>query len=143
MKRLLIILVLMILLPTTAMAGEIRTHINELLLKWEAAFNAGDSAAVASLYTEDASVFPPGEERVDGRSAIQTFWQGAIDSGVKVDDFHSVKVEAWSNIAEEIGSLTFIVPSDSGPTKVVGKYIVIYKRTGHTWQLHRDIWNMN
>ncbi len=143
MKRLLIILALGILLPTAAVAGEPRAHIDEVLLKWVAAFNAGDSATVANLYTEDASVFPPGEERVDGRSAIQTFWQGAIDSGVKVDDFHSVKVEAWSNIAEEIGSLTFIVPRDSGPTKVVGKYIVIYKRTGHTWQLHRDIWNMN
>jgi uncharacterized protein (TIGR02246 family) len=143
MKRLLTILALVIVLPTTAIAEQVSTHINELLLEWKTAFNAGDSAAVANLYTEDAAVFPPGQERVDGRSAIQTFWQGVIGSGVKVDDFHSVKVSAWNNIAEEIGSLTFIVQSDSGPAKVTGKYIVIYKRTGHTWQLHRDIWNMN
>lgn len=142
MKRPLIILALGILLPTAAVAGEPRAHIDEVLLKWVAAFNAGDSATVASLYTEDASVFPPGEERVDGRSAIQAFWQGAIDSGMKVD-FHAVEVEAWNDIAGEIGAFTLIVPSDSGPTKVVGKYIVIWKRTGHTWQLHRDIWNMN
>ena len=109
MNRLLTILMLGILLPTAAMAGESRTHIDEALVKFVAAFNAGDAATVASLYTEDAALYPPGAERVDGRSAIQTFWQGAIDSGMKID----------------------------------GKYIVIWKRSGHTWQLYRDIWNTN
>jgi len=27
--------------------------------------------------------------------------------------------------------------------KIDGKYIVIWKRSGHTWQLYRDIWNTN
>ena len=143
MKRLLTILALGILLPTAAMAGEPRTHIDEALVKFVAAFNAGDAATVASLYSEDAALFPPGGERVDGRSAIQTFWQGAIDSGLKIDDLHAVEVDARSDMAGEIGVLTLSVPGDGGPTKVAGKYIVIWKRSGHTWQLHRDIYNTN
>ena len=143
MKRLLTILALGILLPTAAMAGEPRAHIDEALVRFVAAFNAGDGATVASLYSEDAALFPPGGERVDGRSAIQTFWQGAIDSGLKIDDLHAVEVDARSDMAGEIGVFTLSVPGDSGPTKVAGKYIVIWKRTGHTWQLHRDIWNTN
>ena len=143
MKRLLTILTLWIWLPAAAVAGEPRTHIDDGGAKWVAAFNAGDAAAVAGLYTEDAALFPPGGARVDGRSAIQAFWQGAIDSGMKVDDLHAVEVEARGDMAGEIGVLTLTVPGDAGPTKVSGKYIVIWKRIGQTWQLHRDIWNTN
>ena len=143
MKRLLTILALGILLPTTLVAGEPRTHIDEAMVKFVAAFNAGDGATVANLYSEDAALFPPGGERVDGRSAIQTFWQGAIDSGMKIDELHAIEVDSGSNVAGEVGVFILSVPGDSGVTKVAGKYIVIWKRTGHTWQIHRDIWNMN
>ncbi len=143
MKRLLSIFAFGILLPTLAMAGEPRTHIDEALVKFVAAFNAGDGATVASLYSEDATLFPPGGERVDGRSAIQTFWQGAIDSGLKIDFLHAVEVEARGDMAGEVGVFTLLAPGDGGPTKIPGKYIVIWKRNGQTWQLHRDIPNRN
>ncbi len=143
MKKLLITLALGILLPTVLAAGEPRTHIDDVLVKFVVAFNAGDSATLASLYSEDAALFPPDGERIDGRSAIQTFWQGAIDSGMKFDDVHAVEVDSRGDIAGEVGVFILSVPGDSGMTKVPGKYIVIWKRTGHTWQLHRDIWNTN
>ncbi len=93
MKRLLTILAFGLLLPTSAMAGEARTNIDDALVKFVAAFNAGDGATVASLYSADGTLFPPGGKRVDGRSAIQAFWQGANDSGMKIDDLHAVEVD--------------------------------------------------
>ena len=141
MKKLHAILVLGILLPTTIIAGEPRNHIEETAVKFVAAFNAADGAALASLYSEDATLFPPGAERVDGRSAIQTFWQGAMDAGMKLDDLSATEVISRGDIAGEMGGFILSVPGDSGVTKVVGEYIVIRKRDGHTWQLHRDIWN--
>jgi uncharacterized protein (TIGR02246 family) len=141
MKKLLIILALGILLPTGLMAGQPRAHIDDIVVKFVAAFNAGDGATVASLYSEDAALFPPGGERIDGRSAIQTFWQGAIDSGMKIDDLHATEVDSSNDIAGEIGVFILSVPGEGGVTKVPGQYIVIWKRNGHTWQLHRDIWN--
>ena len=143
MKKLLTLLALGILLPTVLVAGEARTHIDDVLVRFVADFNAGDGATVASLYSEDAALFPPKGERIDGRSAIQTFWQGAIDSGMKIDDLHAVEVDSGGDIAGEVGVFILSVPGDSGETKVPGKYIVIWKRSGHTWQLHRDIWNTN
>jgi ketosteroid isomerase-like protein len=143
MKRLLTIIALGILLPTTLVAAEPRTHIDNTLVKFVNAFNAGDGATVASFYSEDAALFPPGGKRVDGRSAIQAFWQGAIDSGMKLDDLHAIEVDSRSDIAGEIGVFILSVPGESGPVKVPGQYIVIWKRSGHTWQLHRDIWNTN
>ncbi len=143
MKRLLTILVLGILLPTTLVASEPRAHINAASVKQVAAINAGDGATIASLYSEDAALYPPGAERVDGRSAIRDFWQSAIDSGMKVDDLHVVEFDSRSDIAVDIGNFVLSFPGDSGVTKAAGKYIVIWKRNGHTWQLHREIWNMN
>ena len=143
MKKLLIILALGILLPTGLMAGQPRAHIDDIVVKFVAAFNAGDGATVASLYSEDAALFPPGGERIDGRSAIQTFWQGAIDSGMTIDDLHAVEVDSRGDIAGEIGIFVLSAPGESGQTKIPGQYIVIWKRTGHIWQLHRDIWNTN
>jgi len=143
MKRLFTIIALGILLPTTLVAGEPRAHIDETIVKFVAAFNAGDGATVASLYSEDAALFPPGAARIDGRSAIQTFWQGAIDSGMTIDDLHAVEVDSGGDVAGEIGVFVLSVPGENGQTKIPGQYIVVWKRTGHTWQLHRDIWNTN
>jgi ketosteroid isomerase-like protein len=146
MKKWIAILALVCLVPAAAMAGEPRAHIDDALTTFVAAFNAGDGATVAtvaSLYTEDAALYPPGGEPVHGRAAIQTFWQGAIDSGMKIDDLHAVEVDAKGDIAGEVGVFTLSVPGEGGVTKVPGRYIVIWKRSGHTWQLHRDIWNTN
>ncbi len=126
-----------------ALAGSPREHIDASLIKFVAAFNAGDGAGVAALYTEDAALLPPGGTQVNGRAAIQDFWQGAIDSGMKIDSLGAVEVDANGNIAGEIGEFVLSVPGEGGASKVPGKYIVIWKRDGHSWMLHRDIWNTN
>ncbi|MBT8140299.1 MAG: DUF4440 domain-containing protein [Gammaproteobacteria bacterium] len=141
MKTLIAILTLGILLPTTLVASEPRVHIDDISVEFVAAFNAGDGAALANLYSEDATLFPPGAERVDGRSAVQVFWQGAMDAGMKLDELRATEVISRGDIAGEMGGFILSVPGDSGVTKVVGEYIVIWKRDSHTWQLHRDIWN--
>jgi hypothetical protein len=70
-------------LTTSAVAGPPRSHIETAMTTFAAAFNGGDGAGVAALYAEDAAVLPPDGARVDGRDAIQAFWQGAIDGGVR------------------------------------------------------------
>ena len=141
MKKLIALFLVGLLLPAAAMAAKPRVHIEESAVKFVAAFNAGDGAGVASLYSEDAALFPPGGERVDGRAGIEAFWQGAIDAGMKLDELKTIEVDYHGDLAGEVGSFILSVPGDSGVTKVHGQYIVNWKRTGHTWQLHRDIWN--
>jgi uncharacterized protein (TIGR02246 family) len=143
MRKLIGLFAICFTVSTASLAGEPRQHIDDILVEFVAAFNAGDAATVASFYTEDAALLPPGGARVDGRAAIQAFWQGAIDSGMKIDDLHAVEVEARRDLAGEIGVFTLSVPGDSGTTQVAGKYIVVWKRDGHSWRLHRDIWNTN
>ena len=50
-------------MPTGLMASQPRAHIDEVLVKFVATYNAGDGATVASFYSEDAALFPPGIDR--------------------------------------------------------------------------------
>jgi hypothetical protein len=82
-------------LPTpgeAASADEARAGIDATNLAFETAFNGGDAAGVAAVYTEDALLLPPGEPQVNGREAVEAYWQAAIDAGVTGLDLTSVEV---------------------------------------------------
>jgi ketosteroid isomerase-like protein len=68
----------LLLIAQPGQAQDAKAAMEDAAGSWEAAFNAGDGKAVAELYTEDAALFPPGAERVDGNSVIAEFWQGAV-----------------------------------------------------------------
>ncbi|MEE9576989.1 MAG: SgcJ/EcaC family oxidoreductase [Gemmatimonadota bacterium] len=105
-----------------------------------AAWDAGDGAAMASLYTEDAMVLPPGGEAVEGREAITAFWQGFIESlaGSQVA-LETTEVHSGDGAAIEAGSWA-ITGADGGHIDH-GKYIVVWKYVDGAWRLHRDIFN--
>ena len=46
-------------------------EIAEAHRRLEPAFNRGDAAAVAALYTEDATLLPPGADMLTGRGVAQ------------------------------------------------------------------------
>src|SRR5438128_5705310 len=52
-----------------------KAEIEAVNAKWIDFFNKGDFAGVASLYTEDATAFPPGSGMVKGRAAIEALWK--------------------------------------------------------------------
>jgi uncharacterized protein (TIGR02246 family) len=103
-----------------------------------AAFLRGDAAAVAALYTEDAQVIAPGAPVARGRSAIAAFWQGSIDSGVKGVALETADVESTGDLAYETG-IVRLTGRDGGASEA--RYVVVWKREGGSWKLHRDIWN--
>jgi len=142
MKYLLVV-VFLVIAPGVAFTADPRSEIDATLAQFVAALNAGDAATVASFYTEDAALLPPGGGRVDGREAIQAFWQGAIDGGMKAESLHAVEVFADGDVAGEVGVFLLTMPGEEGVTEIPGKYIVIWQKRDGAWQLHRDIWNTN
>jgi uncharacterized protein (TIGR02246 family) len=106
------------------------------------AFNKGDAAAVANMYTMGARVLPPNGEMVEGRANIQKFWQGAMSAGMKMVSLETVHVETQGNLAVEIGRYTLTMPGAGGTTTTdKGKYVVVWKREGQSWKLAVDIFN--
>ena len=67
-----------------AQATLVKQEIDRILREFEAAFNRGDMATVASFYAEDAKLMPPGSEVVQGQQAIEQLWRGVQEQmGVK------------------------------------------------------------
>ena len=73
--------------------NDFRAAIEKAIAAWEKAFNAKDAAAIANLYTDDASLLPPGSPLIKGRKNIQGFWQSFINEGGSDAKLHVVEVE--------------------------------------------------
>ena len=74
-----------------------------------------------------------------GKGAIQAFWQGAMDMGIKSAQLEIDEVEAHGDTAIEVS--TYTLRGEGGQALDQGKYIVIWKREAGKWKLHRDIFN--
>ena len=124
---------------TLGQASPDEQAIVELIAAWEAAFNAGDGAGIAALHADDAMLLPPGSEAVEGRAAIEAFWQSTIEElGVQVA-LTTSELESHMATAIEVGSYVFT--SADGSHVDHGKYVVLWKKVDGDWKLHRDIWN--
>jgi uncharacterized protein (TIGR02246 family) len=78
MRSIALVTVLVTALVAPAFAQ--KAEIEAVNAKWIDFFNKGDFAGVASLYTEDASAFPPGSGMVKGRAAIEALWKTMAES---------------------------------------------------------------
>jgi uncharacterized protein (TIGR02246 family) len=117
-----------------------RATIEKLNDAWTAAFNKGDAAAVATLYTEDAYVLPPGSAMVKGRAAIEAFWRQAAQQMTDAKLTTLDVLPLGRSAAREIGTVTLKTKSQP-PQEVVGKYVVVWRKIGRDWKLATDIWN--
>ena len=127
--------------PAVAQTAGPRAAIEAANARFSADFAKGDAAAVASHYTAAGQVFPPNGDVVRGREAIAKFWKGVMDAGIKGVKLAIVEVEAHGDTAHEVG--TYVLTGDGGKALDNGKYVVVWKRDGGQWRLHRDIWNTN
>jgi len=104
-----------------------------------AVFSHGNPTALAELYTEDAQLLPPNSDFVIGKEAIRAFWQGIIDMGIKAVKLEIIEVASHGDTAIEMSKYT--LEDKLGQALDRGKYIVVWKREGGQWKLHRDIFN--
>jgi uncharacterized protein (TIGR02246 family) len=103
------------------------------------AFNSGDAAGVAALYTAEGKLLPANSDFVTGPQAIREFWQGAMEMGIKSVQLETIEVEGMGKMAYEVGKYQLF--ADGNQMLDQGKYIVIWKQVEGEWKLHRDIWN--
>ena len=136
------LLVLCFGLLTTPALAQTAAQIQKLNDEWMAAFNKGDAAAVAAMYTIDAYVLPDGREMVKGRPAIEALWKQQM-AGATVEKITTLDVKPLGgNAAREIGTATLKTKAQP-PQDVVIKYAVVWQKEGGPWKLLQDIWNMD
>jgi uncharacterized protein (TIGR02246 family) len=133
-------LIVSCLMALAAPAFAQKAEIDAANAKWIEFFNKGDFAGVASLYSEDATAFPPGSAMVKGRAAIAAMWKNMAE---QVTDPQLTTLDVKSlgpSAAREIGTFSL---KTKGPTpkEVSGKYVVVWEKVGADWKLATDIWN--
>lgn len=124
---------------------EIRKAIEKGNLEFGKCVRAGDAAALAALYTEDACLMPPNSEMVLGRKAVEGFWGAAIPGlGLKDAILTTVDLAGGDDTVAELGKFVLKTqPEGQEPGENRGNYVVIWKRTHEGWKLHWDIFNFS
>src|SRR3981189_1934256 len=136
----LIALVVAVLTGLIAPAFAQRAEIEAVNAKWVDFFNKGDLAGVASLYTEDATAFPPGAGMMKGRAAIAAMWKGAAEQ-VGDPKFITLEVKPLGpSAAQEIGTFSLKMKGQT-PQEVTGKYLVVWEKVGTDWKLSAAVWD--
>ena len=128
-----------------ANAQTVRADIEAVNAALSGAVQAGDAAAAAAFYTENAILMPPGGPRVFGRDSAQAAWTGLLNSGLKELTLSTVELMGSGNTICEIGEYASrFEPRGRRAYTEEGKYHVVWKRnSAGEWKIHIDIWNTN
>jgi len=103
---------------------------------------AGDWAAVAAFFTEDAVFMPPNEPVVEGLVAIQAFFEPF--PSITQYEATIVQIDGRADLAfvRATYSMTFIVEGTPEPTHDTGQYVEIWrKQPDDKWLIAVNIWN--
>jgi uncharacterized protein (TIGR02246 family) len=120
--------------------AEIRSQVEVADAEFLAAFNSGDAAAVATTYTEDAHLLPPGAAALEGREPIKEYFAAGIAAmGVAQMSFETWETHAMGDAVVSIGGYT--ITTADGAHLDHGKYMVVFARTDDGLKIKRDMWN--
>lgn len=119
--------------------AQVPDELADIIPGWAEAFNAGNAAAVAAHYTEDAIRMAPEGDMQEGREAIAA--ATSEFAGV------SIKLKAAGGLLEgdhasQWGMFELNWTGENGePLAVSGRWMNALKKTSEGWKIYRDIWN--
>jgi uncharacterized protein (TIGR02246 family) len=132
-KRVIVMLTCLMLAAAPALAQN-KAKMQKLNDRWADAFNKGDAAAVAAMYTADAYVLPAGAQM------IEAMWRQNMQQIGNVKCTTIDVKPLGSSAAGEIGTCTFKTKAQP-PQDGALKYAVVWRKDGGQWKLLQDIWN--
>jgi uncharacterized protein (TIGR02246 family) len=105
---------------------------------------AGDAAAAARTYRQDAIEMAPGRPALKGRAAIEQYYRELFTGPFKVSEFRFTYLE--TSVVGDTGYLagTYLEKLAGGPARFIedsGKFVVIVKRDSGTWGSAYTIYN--
>ena len=107
--------------------------------RFEALFNAGDAAGMASFYTEDARLLAEHADLIRGRDAIERFWQEAISRARAANAERTIRLEEVISSGDMGYALGVVVVRIPSGRELSTKYATIWQRdTDGRWRLAVD-----
>ena len=110
---------------------------------WLVLIRNHDAAAVSRLYASDGAMMAPGAPIAQGQPALEKAWGGLMRMTgfgltFKAD---KIAVAAGGDMALDQGTYLLSVTGPKGPTKDVGKYVVVWRNIDGQWKVAADIFN--
>ncbi len=123
-------------------ADEVRKVIDTNNKRFSEGFQKGDASITASIYAEDAVVFPPDAPMIQGKGAVEEFWRTVMASGVKEAELTTLELSGGGDYLHERGTgILKVRPPGGTPAEQRIKFVVVWKRTADGWKNLWDIWN--
>ena len=127
--------------PSNAAAHE--QAIRKTNEKWLALIRDHDAVAVSQLYSADGAMMAPGAPIAQGQPALEKAWGGLMKTPgfgltFKADQ---ILVAKGGDMALDRGTYLLSFNGPNGPTKDVGKYVVVWRNVDGQWKVAADIFN--
>jgi ketosteroid isomerase-like protein len=139
-----IALLTLALLAAPALAGPAEDELKAQGDRWNAAYNAGDWAALRALYADDAWLMTDKAPMAKGADAIIAFLRRFRDRGAVVQfrfEPEEAVVDKRLGVVTAKYWMTAQLPGAAAPIRTAGRSLLIYKRERGGWKLWRDMDN--
>jgi ketosteroid isomerase-like protein len=119
-----------------------RRDIAEAGRRFSAAYVAGDTATIGSLYTEDAVLLPPGAE-IRGRAAIVRYFAPGPNRRQLAHAMVSGSLEVRGSTAIDVGRWSSTWQRGNGEPQTAGdRYLIVWLRGADgAWRISHDVWH--
>lgn len=136
-----IVLTLLLLTACNPQPKDVTEQMKDYETAWMEAYNNGDAHALAMCYTADAKLYPENSDVIEGRDAIETFWNGAMTMGMAKARPTTVNAVAVGNMAIHVGDYK----SFNKDNQLIdqGKYLVTRKNGKGEWKIDKHMWATN
>ncbi len=117
--------------------------IAEVNANWTEAFQAGDAATLAAMYTEDALRMAPNEPTARGRQAMeQAFVTTFENTTARTITINTTEYGGVGDLAYSIGTYAVSYEAEAGTDQEEGKYIVLSKLADDgSWKIYAHMWS--
>jgi ketosteroid isomerase-like protein len=102
----------------------------------------GNTKAIVGAYTDDASIFPNGQDIITGTDLIQTYWNPKPGNITTFHKIYPIEITIEGYTAYDYGYYEVSGSNQGVPYEQLrGKYVIVWKKTGEQWKIYLDIWN--
>jgi len=108
-----------------------RQEFDRFARAFEELFYRGDAATMTSFYAQDAVIMAPDSEAVQGRHAIQEFWQAACQAAQRTGMKRTISVqhmERSGDLGYALSTVTLEIPAGGGqPATTTFNDVTVWK----------------
>jgi len=108
-----------------------RQEFDRFARAFEELFYRGDAATMTSFYAQDAVIMAPDSEAVQGRHAIQEFWQAACQAAQRTGMKRTITVqhmERSGDLGYVLSTVTLEIPAGGGqPATTTFNDVTVWK----------------